>query len=311
MLRPVPRACRIGGLKSVIGSGWKGEGEMAFRFKLDRGGQRMLPGLAGSVLTGSVLAGSMLAGLLPSEAARAFPAVPGIAADMPFSGLYDFAALYGRDSPLGSHRVTVTPQADGSIAVDVQIEFKVKLAFVTAFHYHHVDHELWCDGRLLSMDSTTDDDGAHDWVHGHATPDGFLVESSRGSVLAPADILTTTYWNPALLQAPRLLDSVRGVVMDVAVDKVAEETVPAADGGRIAATHYLLHLLSNAPLRTNKVDLWYDGSSHWVKLAFDARGHHVDYQASAPPPATRTQVAHALPREGEPGAGDGVMVAHP
>lgn len=297
---------------------------MAFGGKTRRTGWRrgaqpvlMGPMPAGPVQSGPVLVGMTLVCLLMPGTARALPAVPGIDADTPFSGQYDFAALYGRDSPLGSHHVTVTPQADGGIAVDVRIEFKVRLAFVTAFHYRHVDHELWRDGRLVSMDSATDDDGTHDWVHGHATPDGFQVDSSRGSVLAPADILTTTYWNPALLRASRLLDSVRGVVMDVAVDTLAQETLSTADGDRIPATHYLLHLLSNAPARTDKVDLWYDGASHWVGLAFDALGHHVDYRAPAalprllPGTLPPTQLAHAQPPEGDPAPDGGRAVARP
>lgn len=224
--------------------------------------------------------GVALVAVFPQTRAQALPLDPS-----PHAASYDFAAYYGGEHPLGTHKVVVTPQADGSVAVDVTIDFKVKLAFMTAFRYHHSDHEVWRDGRLLSIDSVTDDDGTRDWVNGRAAEDGFHITSSRGSALAPADIQTTTYWNPGLRQASYLLDSVRGVVMNVATELVGQEMVDIADGMRVPARHYRLRLLSNKPQSTDSVDLWYDGGERWVKLAFDARGRHVDYVMAATPPA--------------------------
>ncbi|TWB35215.1 hypothetical protein FBZ90_12014 [Nitrospirillum pindoramense] len=218
--------------------------------------------------------------------AATMPGTPGTTVERSL----DFAAHYGRDTPLGHHRVTVAKAANGDTVVDVDIQFEAKLLMITAYHYHHVSHEVWRDGRLVSLDSTTDDDGEKDWVKGHAVADGFAVESSHGSVTAPADIIPTSYWNPAILTAPRLLDTIRGVVMDVKVDREGQEMIRAGDA-TVAATHYTLGFVTNPPPATNKVDFWYDESGHWLKLAFHARGHDVAYALQGTPATTGTMVA--------------------
>jgi hypothetical protein len=202
----------------------------------------------------------------------------------------DFAAHYGRDTPLGHHRVTVAKAANGDTVVDVDISFEAKVLLITAYRYHHTAHEVWHDGRLAALESSTNDNGTKDWVKGHAVEDGFAVESSHGAVTAPADIIPTSYWNPATLTAPRMLDTIRGVVMDVKLDRKGQELLRAGDA-TLAATHYSLSFTTNPPPATDKVDFWYDDAGHWLKLAFHARGHDVAYALQGTPPAAGTLVA--------------------
>ncbi|MDE1148384.1 MAG: DUF6134 family protein [Azospirillaceae bacterium] len=195
----------------------------------------------------------------------------------------DFFAHYGHDTPLGHHKVTVARAANGDTVVDVDISFEAKVLMLTAYRYHHVDHEIWRGGRLLALETSTNDNGDTDWVRGHATPDGFAVESSRGKVTAPADIVPTSYWNPATLTAPRLLDTVRGVVMDTRVDRKEPEVIKAGDV-KLSATRYTLTFTTNPPPATSHLDFWYDESGHWLKMAFRARGHDVAYALEGTPP---------------------------
>ncbi|WP_044563261.1 DUF6134 family protein [Azospirillum sp. B4] len=212
----------------------------------------------------------------------------------------DFAAHYGRNTPLGHHRVTVARAANGDTVVDVDISFEAKLLMITAYRYHHTSHEIWHNGRLAALESDTNDNGDTDWVRGHAVADGFAVESSHGKVTAPADILPTSYWNPGTPKATRMLDTIRGVVMDVKVDRDGEEVIHAG-GGAIAATHYTLSFITNPPPATSKVDFWYDDTGRWLKLAFHARGHDVAYALQGAP-ASEVQVASPSGTETSPPA---------
>lgn len=211
------------------------------------------------------------------DAPTAMPSTPGTTVERSL----DFTAHYGRDTPLGHHRVTVAKAANGDTVVDVDIRFEAKLLMITAYRYHHVSHEVWHEGRLAALDSSTDDNGERDWVKGHAVEDGFAVESSHGAVTAPADIIPTSYWNPAILTASRLLDTIRGVVMDVKVERLGQEMI-RADDATVAATHYSLGFITNPPPATSRVDFWYDDSGRWLKLAFHARGHDVAYALQGP-----------------------------
>jgi hypothetical protein len=118
-----------------------------------------------------------------------------LAAAIPASQKLAFEVLRG-DSRIGRHEVAFRREGE-ELHVEVAIDLEVKLAFVTVFTYRHRNHEVWREGRLVSLESVTDDDGKQYNLTGRATPEGFRVEGWAGSYLAPAGIIPTSYWNPA------------------------------------------------------------------------------------------------------------------
>lgn len=199
-----------------------------------------------------------------------------VAATVPPSGEIPFTVFRNDDSEMGWHRLRFTRDGDRLI-VEKEINFKVKLAFITAFRYEHRNREVWQDGRLLSLDAMTNDDGREYWVKGRAVEGGFAVEGSGGSYVAPPDVVPTSYWNAATLKATRLLDTQRGLMMDVRIEPVGEGPVPAA-GGTVEARHYRINILTNKPGNTDTIDIWYDDADTWVKLAFRAKDQQVTYR---------------------------------
>lgn len=233
-------------------------------------------------------------------AAAAFVLVSGLgigagaalSAAVPASGTIPFTAFRNGDSELGFHRLSFTREGEDLI-MEKEIGFKVKLAFITAYRYEHRNREVWRDGKLISIDTQTNDDGKQHWVRGRATAEGFAVESSRGNNLAPADIISTSYWNIALTRATQLLDTQRGLVMDVRVEPKGVEPIEA--GGKvIEARHFRINLLSNRPGKTEFIDIWYDDNDAWVKLAFQAGDQSVTYRLEPEGLVSHDQAA-ALP----------------
>jgi len=216
------------------------------------------------------------------------------AAFIPPDGRIDFDVVRNSDSPLGHHRLRFTREG-GQVVMEKEIRFQVKLAFITAFRYEHENREVWEEGRLVSLDTRTHDDGKEHWVRGRATPDGFAVDSSRGSLLAPADVVTTSYWNIGLIRATRLLDTQRGVLMDVRVEPLGVEPIQA--GGQVVeARHFRIHILTNTPGATDTIDIWYDDNDQWVKLAFDAKDQAITYRL-APPAGGHTGEGGGIPTQ--------------
>lgn len=221
--------------------------------------------------------------------------MPAVALPVPAGDAISFSVFRKNDSPLGSHRVRFIRDGD-RLVVEKEIRLEVTLAFVKAYSYHHVNREVWQAGRLVELDTRTDDDGDAYWVRGRATDDGFQVDGSGGSFLAPADIIPTSYWNPATIHATRLLDTQRGLIMDVRMEDRGEETVETAVGP-IQARHHTINILSNPPGKTDRIELWYEGDQRWVALSFKAKGQSVNYVLDVPaiPPTVPLQAAEAQP----------------
>ena len=184
-------------------------------------------------------------------------------------GVDEIAFQVFRDgAPLGHHRVSFRREAqDLHVAVDIKLE--VRLLFVTVFSYRHRNHEVWRDGRLVAIDTETDDDGEAFWLRGRATADGLAVEGSSGSFLAPAEVMPTSYWNPQTVARTQLLDTQRGRLIQVAIAPAGVESVALA-GRPVEARRY-------AVTGDLTLDLWYTAEGEWAKTSFEARGAEVVY----------------------------------
>lgn len=217
----------------------------------------------------------------------------GLAATVPPSAEIPFTVYRNGDSPMGSHRLRFRREGERLI-MEKEIAFEVTLAFITAYRYRHTNREVWEAGRLVSIETRTDDDGKAFWVRGAATADGFAVDSSSGPVLAPADIIPTSYWNVATLRATQLLDTQRGLLMDVRLDDRGQETIEAG-GAAIQARHHTIQILTNKPGATDAIEIWYDSHDSWVKLAFAAKGQDIAYVLDPPGLIGPGQAALPLP----------------
>jgi len=172
-------------------------------------------------------------------------------------------------APIGSHAIAV--RRDGrETTVEVAIDLEVKLAFVTVYRYRHRNTETWRDGRLVAIETTTEDNGTRHAVSGRATAEGFRVQSDAGTVTAPADIVPTSYWNPETVRRTRLLDTQRGRILEVAVTPAAAAGMTSRDPGR------RYRMTGDLAL-----DLWYGPGGVLAKLAFELKGDRFEYLARA------------------------------
>ena len=206
---------------------------------------------------------SFFTGLICALALAAFP----LMAAIPPSGDLKFAVMRS-DSDIGRHSVSFERKGD-ELHVDVAIDLEVSIAFVTVFTYRHRNHEVWKNGRLVSIETTTDDNGDEYSLSGHAVGNGFKVDGAAGSFIAPADIIPTSYWNPATLEQTQLLDTQKGRLMEVEISKAGSERLELS-GRSLLADRYRM----SGDLR---LDLWYGQDGRWAKIAFDARGAEVVY----------------------------------
>ncbi|HYD98522.1 MAG TPA: DUF6134 family protein [Alphaproteobacteria bacterium] len=208
--------------------------------------------------------------LIASTAAAALLPLPGFAQA---PARYAFAVVRGGD-PMGTHTIDIA-QAGDRTEVAIAIDLAVKFGPLTVFRYTHRNREVWQGGRLLALETTTDDDGTPHKVSAQATQQGLQVSGSGGSYLAPADTLPSSYWRPETVTRTVLLNTQEGVLSKVAFAPVAQESVPVAGRPVPAARHRMSGDIEG--------DLWYDAAGRWVALQFSARGSDVVYTLNTDP----------------------------
>lgn len=219
-------------------------------------------------MTSPVLKIAVLTFLLVAPSLGAGAAQPDSAPDPALAPAFAFRVERG-GTPIGTHQIRFSQDGD-ALHVDIDIQLEVRFGPITLFRYEHHNREVWRSGRLVSLDTETNDDGRRYRVSARASDAGLEVTSSAGGTFtAPADIIPTSYWNPATVSQTRLLDTQRGRIIDVAVTPVAPREV-LVDGGTVTAQEY--EMSGDLELR-----LLYSVKNEWLNVAFMARGSEVDY----------------------------------
>ncbi|MEM6901791.1 MAG: DUF6134 family protein, partial [Pseudomonadota bacterium] len=197
-----------------------------------------------------------------------------MAADLPKD--LHFQVFMGQKD-IGDHIIKFTEnEIDGRINVDIDIDLKVKYAFITFFEYAHDNSEVWEGNTLISLNSDTMDDGRDFFVDAQREGEVLIVEGSRGSFEKGQQLTSTSHWNrDALLQAEALLNSQKGDLLEYSLTKIGSEEV-VARGETVMADKYFL----DAKIDTT---LWYaQETGEWVKMTFDAKGREIRYELVDP-----------------------------
>lgn len=209
-------------------------------------------------------AGALLAAVLATPAAAPAVASGTGPAELAF-------AIWRGDSRIGTHRVVIRRDGDTTIA-ETAIDIEVKVLLVTVHRHTQRRTEAWRDGRLLSYDGRTDDNGTITTVTVRSSEAGLAVEGPAGRAVVPADTLLGSWWPPGTVRQTRLIDAGDGAILDVRIEDQGEEAIEA--GGRtIRARRFRV---------TGGTDraVWYDAADgSWAQLAFHGRdGSRIVYR---------------------------------
>lgn len=204
-------------------------------------------------------------------------------AAIPSDGEMAFKVLR-KDSDIGTHSISFRREGE-DLHVEISIDLEVGFGPITLFEYTHRNHEVWRDGRLLRLDSRTNDNGDSHEVTVRRTDDGLRVEATGiESYTAPANSIPTSYWHPDTVAQSRMINTQTGEMVDIDIEPAGEERIAVAGEIR-RATKY--EVSGDIDLR-----LWYDPEmeprGQLLKLAFTARGSEVEYKRLQPAGATET-----------------------
>jgi hypothetical protein len=180
---------------------------------------------------------------------------------------FDVVAL---GTGIGRHGVSFRPAADGGFIADTEIDIDAKVLGVRLFSYTQKTSETWAGGRLQVFTSEGDDDGKSFATSGHAAADGFVIESTKGRIVAPADVMLATYWTPLMLTRSELVNPKRGNLKAQTVRSAGPTTVRIGESEQPASRYDVTGVLDGA--------IFYDQQDHWVGAAFDRKGATIEYR---------------------------------
>jgi hypothetical protein len=177
-------------------------------------------------------------------------------------------------SPIGEHRVTFRP--DGNrLTVETHVDIAVKVVFFTAFRFKHEAEEVWDAGRLVSVKSTTDDNGTLLQVSGSAVADGFRIIGDDGPFLASGQLLTSnTLWDSRIVREHRLIDVQHGGEIGLVMKQLGDEQVDTPQGPVRASRHHMI-----TPYYAGSV--FHDSDGRWVKGLLELKGERLEYALAA------------------------------
>ena len=173
-------------------------------------------------------------------------------------------------SAIGEHRVTFRPDGNRLI-IETRVQIAVKVLFFTAFRFAHDAEEVWRSDRLVSVTSTTDDNGTLRQVSGHAVADSFRITGEDGPFLASGHLLTSNaLWDSRIVRQTRLIDVQHGGEIGLVTKQLGDEDVDTPQGPLRASRHHMI-----TPYYAGSV--FHDRDGRWVKSVLELRGEHVEY----------------------------------
>ncbi|HXR85408.1 MAG TPA: DUF6134 family protein [Stellaceae bacterium] len=132
---------------------------------------------------------------------------------------------------------TNTVSQNGTAAnVRTDLHIAVKIIGIRMFHQDATREEQWQNQRLVSFQSTTDDNGTNINVSGKANGSNFVINSSiNGNLTAPPQVHPSNPWAPFVLQTDTMMSTKTGKLTPVVVKDTGEVT--ATFDGRAMRVH--------------------------------------------------------------------------
>jgi hypothetical protein len=135
---------------------------------------------------------------------------PAAADGVPPDGRLEFAAFRnGSEIGRGIYRFT------GDAAhreVEIAVDIRVKIAFITVYRFTHHAHELWDGARLVRMEAETDDNGTARSVRVARDGDRLAIVADGRIGHATLDAKPLSFWHRGIATAPEIIDPVDGAV---------------------------------------------------------------------------------------------------
>lgn len=181
----------------------------------------------------------------------------------------DYAVTVGTKAG-GEVHMTMHKQDDGSVHLRCDTDINVKI-LLASYRFVYRGREIWKDGKLVRLDSQTDDNGKRLAVTVVQDAAGHKVRVNNAERTIKGDVWTMSYWSlpdaKVRANALTLLDPDDGKDVPGKLAFVASEKLKVA-GQEVTLNHYRV---------TGKtvVDVWYDGTDRLIRQEWTEQGQKL------------------------------------
>jgi hypothetical protein len=166
-------------------------------------------------------------------------ALPAAAQSTPPDSVLEYAIMRSGDQ-IGTHRIAFRREGD-RLTVDINVNVQVRVLGITAYRFTQTARETWRGDRLVTLESSGNDDGTPYTVRVREAEGGLVAEARGNTVRFPAEAVALDVWNPAQLQRSVVIDTIEGAARRPSVRDIGERSF-VVNGRPVVARGSLLEV---------------------------------------------------------------------
>ena len=181
--------------------------------------------------------------------------------------------IYRNNKHIGTH-IFSFKKLEGQLAVESEINFKIKKLGIVFYSYHVKGTEIYKDGRLIKFNSKTNQNGKHKYVNLKLEDGEYTIDGSSYKGKVTEDYLLGTWWNHSIVEATAQISAVSGRIIKQKVTFLGEETIELGNKS-YNTLHFNFSSTDKKLVKDKRLNtyVWYEKKTlNWVKASFEKNG---------------------------------------
>ena len=181
--------------------------------------------------------------------------------------------IYRNNKHIGKHIFSFS-KTDEQLAVESEINFKIKKLGIVFYKYHVNGTEIYKDGVLVKFNSKTNQNGKKKYVNMKLENGEYIIDGSSYKGKAPKEYLLGTWWNHSIVKAAAQISAVSGRIIKQKVTFLGKEIIKLGDK-KYNTLHFNFSSTDKKLDKDKKLNthVWYDEQTlYWIKASFKKKG---------------------------------------
>jgi len=165
---------------------------------------------------------------------------------------------------------TIFTKKDELLIINTNVDVDVKIFFFPAYKFTQTTKETWLKDEFIEVEGHTNfEDEREYFITGKDTENNFIANGMDGELILDKNILPSNYLNKEILKQKKMFDTQKGIVRDIEITKLDDETIEI-NNKKIITEKYLLDASGNPKDKGPfpQYTLWYAKNGELLKFNF-------------------------------------------
>ena len=165
---------------------------------------------------------------------------------------------------------TIFTKKDELLIINTNVDVDVKIFFFPAYKFTQTTKETWLKDEFIEVEGYTNfEDEREYFITGKDTENNFIANGMDGELILDKNILPSNYLNKEILKQKKMFDTQKGIVREIKVKKLDDETIEI-NNKKIITEKYLLDASGNPKDKGPfpQYTLWYAKNEELLKFNF-------------------------------------------